>query len=67
MEMLCICTFGNFGKIKGLTLGKVYNVKYSADNKLLIINDGLKPQLVRADNFVSNEAMKRLSCIPKFT
>jgi hypothetical protein len=53
MEMICVSSFGEFGQIKGISFSKVYKVKYKYSDKLLIINDFGKPQMVRSDNFIN--------------
>jgi len=53
MEMICISSFGRFGRIKGISFNKVYKVKYKHGGKFLIINDLGKPQMVRSDNFMN--------------
>ena len=59
--MICITSFGQFGKIKGISFNKVYNVKLYYRNKLLIVNDFGKPQMVDSSNFVSYDSIKYLS------
>lgn len=59
MEVICICTFGDFGKIKGISFQRVYNVKYSFGDKLLILNDYGRPQMVKSNNFVSYHKIKK--------
>jgi len=59
--MLCISGFGQFGKIKGISINQIYRVKFTSDKKLLIINDYGKPQMVRSDNFVSYHRIKEIS------
>ena len=61
MEMICISSFGRFGKIKNLTINKVYNVKFTIDDKFLIINDLGKPQFVITENFTDYNKLKQLS------
>lgn len=61
MEMLCISSFGNFGKIKGISFQRVYKVKYFDNNKILITNDYGKPQMVRSDNFINYDKIKKFS------
>lgn len=63
MDMLCITSFGQFGKIKGLSFNKVYKVKFSFANKLLIINDFGKPQMVDQKNFVQYHSVKNFLTI----
>ena len=64
MEMLCISGFDHFGKIKGISINRIYIVKFSTDNKLLILNDFGKPQMVRSDNFISYHRIKEISKNP---
>jgi hypothetical protein len=60
MEMLCVSTFGLFGRIKGLSFNRVYKVKFFNKDKLLIINDFGKPQMVQSNNFVNYQNIKKL-------
>lgn len=59
MEMLCLCTFGQFGKIKGLSFNKIYQVRFSYSNRLLITNDFGRPQMVDSNNFVNWQSLKK--------
>lgn len=59
MEMLCISSFDEFGKIKGISFQRVYKAKYFYNNKILITNDYGKPQMVRSDNFVNYDKIKK--------
>lgn len=61
MEMVCLSTFGQFGRIKGLSFHKVYKVKFYYLDKLLITNDFGKPQMVDSNNFVSWDYLKNFS------
>jgi hypothetical protein len=56
--MICICSFSRFGKIKGISFNRIYNVKYTCNGKLLIKNDFGKPQLVDPDNFLKYQNIK---------
>lgn len=58
MEVICISSFGEFGRIKGISFQRIYKVKYSHNGKLLITNDYGRPQMVRSDNFVIYEKIK---------
>lgn len=59
MEMMCICSFGQFGRIKGISFNKIYKVKFFFKDKLLITNDFGRPQMVNYDNFVNYNNIKR--------
>lgn len=59
MEMMCVCSFGRFGKIKGISFNKIYKVKFHFKEKVLISNDFGKPQMVDRNNFVSYNNIKR--------
>jgi len=61
MEMICISTFGRFGRIKGLSFNKVYVVKFFYNDKLVITNDFGKPQMVQSNNFVNWNNLKKFS------
>lgn len=61
MEMLCVCTFGRFGRIKGLSFNKFYVVKFFYKDELVITNDFGKPQMVQSNNFVNWNNLKKFS------
>lgn len=59
-KLICISTFTIEGKVNNselrelsISLNKIYLCKFSDNDKLLIINDGRKPQLVDKLNFVT--------------
>jgi hypothetical protein len=58
MKMICISSFDLRGKIKGISINRVYDVKYIHSGKLLITNDYGKPQMVICDNFVNYQNIK---------
>jgi len=60
IDILCISTFDLKGKVKNTTLNKVYKTKFIVDNKVLIINDKERPQLVDRINFVIYSTMKKI-------
>lgn len=60
IDILCISTFDLKGKVKNTTLNKVYKTKFIVDNKVLIINDRERPQLVDRINFVIYSTMKKI-------
>lgn len=60
IDILCISTFDLSGKVKNTTLNKVYKTKFIVDNKVLIINDRERPQLVDRINFVIYSTMKKI-------
>ncbi len=60
IDILCISTFDLRGKVKNTTLNKVYKTKFIVDNKVLIINDRERPQLVDRINFVIYSTMKKI-------
>ncbi len=60
IDILCISTFDLRGKVKNTTLNKVYKTKFIVDNKVLIINDRERPQLVDRINFVIYSNMKKI-------
>jgi hypothetical protein len=60
IDILCISTFDLKGKVKNTTLNKVYKTKFIVDNKVLIINDRERPQLVDRINFVIYSNMKKI-------
>lgn len=39
MDIICISTFNELGKLKGITLEKLYKVKWVIGDKFFIIND----------------------------
>lgn len=61
--MICVSSFGQFGKIKGLSFNKIYKVKLFYQNKLLITNDFNKPQMVDSQNFVNYQNLKKFNFI----
>jgi hypothetical protein len=61
IEILCVSSFGEFGKIKGISFNSIYKVKFFYKDKLLITNDFGRPQMVRSDNFVNYNNIKGLS------
>jgi hypothetical protein len=52
-KLICISTFTIEGKVDNISLNKIYLCKFSDNDKLLIINDKKKPQLVDKLNFVT--------------
>lgn len=60
IDILCISTFDLRGKVKNTTINKVYKTKFIVDNKVLIINDRERPQLVDRINFVIYSTMKKI-------
>lgn len=60
MELLCISTFGQFGKIKNITLNKIYNCKFQINDKVFIIDDKKQPKLVPKNNFAINKYLKEI-------
>ena len=56
--MICISSFGDFGKIKGISFNCTYKVKFLHKRKLLIINDFGRPQMVNSNNFVQYQKIK---------
>lgn len=61
IDILCISTFDLRGKVKNTTLNKVYKTKFIVDNKVLIINDKERPQLVDRINFVIYSNMNKIT------
>lgn len=61
LELICISTFDNRGKIPGITLNKIYQSKFIIDSKCLIINDKNKPQLIDVINFVKYSSMIKIT------
>lgn len=39
IDIICISTFNEFGKLKDITLEKLYKVKWVIGDKFFIIND----------------------------
>ena len=60
MEMLCISTFDNLGKLSGLTLNRTYKVRWSNKNKILVKNDFGQFFWYDNTNFINFEYMKAL-------
>lgn len=60
MEMLCISTFDNLGKLSGLTLNRTYKVRWSNKNKILVKNDFGQFFWYDNTNFINYEYMKAL-------
>jgi len=61
MEMLCLSTFGRFGRIKGLSFNKIYQVKFFYKDMLVITNDFGKPQMLQSNNFVNYSNLKKFT------
>ena len=53
MELICISTFDTNGKVKGLTLGRIYHCRLYNEDKVLIIDDSRKPKMHQKLNFIS--------------
>jgi hypothetical protein len=65
MEMLCISTFGTFGRIKNLSFNKVYRCKFINADRILIIDDSGMPKMHKKINFVNYENIKNLPIYTK--
>lgn len=63
MKMLCISTFGRFGRIRNTTLNRIYECKFHDADKVLIIDDSGKPNMKPKSNFVSWEKMAKFESI----
>lgn len=61
--MLCISTFGRYGRLKNLTLNRIYECKFHYSDKILIIDDSGKPALRPKLNFASWEKMAKFESI----
>jgi hypothetical protein len=60
MEMLCISTFNQWGKISHLSLNRVYIVKWIFGDKILVKNDIGQIDMYPIINFVQYQYMKQL-------
>ena len=63
MKMICISTFGRYGRFKHLTLNRIYECKFHCSDKILIIDDSGKPTLRPKINFLSWERMANFESI----
>jgi len=52
MEIICISTYNQFYKIKGISIGKKYNTKLYYRDYILIENDFGRLQMVNSQNFL---------------
>jgi len=60
MKMLCISTFNEFGKLKHLSLNRVYECKFHKKNKLFIVDDSKKGNFYPKNNFINYEIFESI-------
>lgn len=63
MKVLCISTFGQFGRIKHLTLNRTYESKFHTKDKIIIIDDSGRPSAKSKLNFIEWEKMIKFESI----
>lgn len=63
MKMLCISTFGRYGRLKYLTLNRIYECKFHYSDEILIIDDSGKPAMRPKLNFLSWKKMANFESI----
>jgi hypothetical protein len=60
MEMICISTFNTLGKMYGITLDRVYKVKWTYDGDVVIKNDKGVFKSYPSFNFIRYKHIKDL-------
>lgn len=58
MKILCISTFNTWGKMSGLTLNRIYQVKWIFKDKILIKNDKGHLTMYPRNNFIISISKK---------
>lgn len=53
MEVLCISSFNEFGRIKGITFNRVYQVRLFVKDRLFIKDDFGRIQMIKSHNFIN--------------